>query len=53
VHAPIGLELHAETPREIALSILAEITAVRHGATAQPMRWLGTQAEAEAGGAAT
>jgi len=29
VHTPIGLDIHAETPREIALSILAEITAVR------------------------
>ncbi|MBW4435502.1 MAG: XdhC family protein [Pleurocapsa minor GSE-CHR-MK-17-07R] len=48
MHAPIGLELGAETPREIALSILAEITAVRRGASAQPMRWLGTRAEAEA-----
>jgi xanthine dehydrogenase accessory factor len=29
VHAPIGLDLGAETPAEIALAILAEITAVR------------------------
>jgi len=29
VHAPIGLQLGAETPEEIAVSILAEITKVR------------------------
>jgi len=29
VHAPIGLEIHAETPEEIAVSILAEIVKVR------------------------
>ena len=29
VHAPIGLDIHAETPEEIAISILAEIIQVR------------------------
>ena len=29
VHSPIGLELHAETPEEIAVSILGEIIAFR------------------------
>ncbi|MFC2068356.1 XdhC family protein [Chloroflexota bacterium] len=29
VHAPIGLEIYAETPQEIAISILAEIIMVR------------------------
>ena len=29
VHAPIGLEIHAQTPEEIAVSILAEIVTVR------------------------
>jgi len=29
VHAPIGLEIHAQTPEEIAISILAEIVKVR------------------------
>jgi len=30
IHSPIGLELNAETPKEIALSILSEITQLRH-----------------------
>ena len=38
VHSPIGLELEAESPREIALSILAEITMLRRGGTGLPMR---------------
>jgi xanthine dehydrogenase accessory factor len=29
VHAPIGLEIHAETPQEIAVSIMAEIIQVK------------------------
>jgi xanthine dehydrogenase accessory factor len=29
VHSPIGLELHAETPEEIAISIIAEIIMLR------------------------
>lgn len=38
VRAPIGLEIQAETPEEIAVSILAEITMVRRGGDGQPMR---------------
>jgi len=30
VHSPIGLELRAETPAEIAVSIMAQITMLRH-----------------------
>jgi len=30
VKSPIGLDIHAETPQEIAVSIMAEITAIRH-----------------------
>ena len=32
VHAPIGLEIYAQTPEEIALSIMAEIVKVRRSA---------------------
>ncbi len=38
LHAPIGLELQAETPQEIAVSILAEITMTRRGGDGRPMR---------------
>jgi xanthine dehydrogenase accessory factor len=31
MHAPIGLDIGAETPDEIAVSVVAEIIAVRHG----------------------
>lgn len=37
VRSPIGLELRAETPEEIAVSILAEIIAVRRGGDGAPM----------------
>ncbi len=37
VHAPIGLELNAETPEEIAVSIMAEIIMLRHGGNGKPM----------------
>ena len=46
IHVPIGLELEAETPREIALSILAEITMIRRGGTGAPMKWMGQATEA-------
>jgi xanthine dehydrogenase accessory factor len=38
VHAPIGLGLGAETPEEIAVSILAEIIMVRNGGSGKPMQ---------------
>ena len=47
VHAPIGLDIGAITPQEIAVSILAELIAVKHGRIAEPnvaalsMRWDG------------
>lgn len=37
VHAPIGLDLGAVTPAEIAISILAELIAVRHGRDVTPL----------------
>jgi xanthine dehydrogenase accessory factor len=47
VHAPIGLDIGAITPQEIAVSILAELIAVKHGKIAESnvaavsMRWEG------------
>jgi xanthine dehydrogenase accessory factor len=47
VHAPIGLDIGAITPQEIAVSILAELIAVKHGKLSDPnvepasMRWTG------------
>jgi len=37
VRAPIGLDIGAETPREIALSVLAEIQAALNGSSALPL----------------
>lgn len=38
VHAPIGLDIGAETPAEIATAIMAEIILVRRGGTGRPLR---------------
>jgi xanthine dehydrogenase accessory factor len=35
IHSPIGLELNAQTPEEIAISILSEIMMLRHGGTGE------------------
>jgi xanthine dehydrogenase accessory factor len=48
VYSPIGLELNAETPEEIAVSIMAEITMLRRGGDGRSMRWLGEVEAAEA-----
>lgn len=37
VHAPIGLDIGAVTPEEVALAIMAEIVAVRRGGTGSPL----------------
>ncbi|HBB86047.1 MAG TPA: hypothetical protein DC047_00355 [Blastocatellia bacterium] len=37
VHAPIGLDIGAVTPEEVALAILAEIVAVRRGGTGRSL----------------
>lgn len=46
IRAPIGLELNAETPREIAVSIMAEIISLERGGTGKPMQWIGTPEQA-------
>src|SRR5262245_821440 len=38
VHTPIGLDLGADAPAEIALAVLAELLAVRNGRDAIPLR---------------
>jgi len=48
VHAPMGLELNAETPEEIALSVLAEIVMQRRLGTGESMKWMGSPDEPEA-----
>ena len=47
VHAPIGLDIGAVTPQEIAVSILGELIAVKHGkAHAASMKWTPPQVAA-------
>ena len=38
IYAPMGLELRAETPEEIAVSIMAEIIMLRNGGTGKSMK---------------
>ncbi|MFE3288133.1 XdhC family protein, partial [Streptomyces sp. NPDC059233] len=37
LRSPIGLDLGGATPEETALSIAAELTAVRHGGSVRPL----------------
>jgi len=46
IHSPIGLELNAQTPEEIAVSILSEIMMLRHSGSGK--RLAGSQKEQEA-----
>jgi len=39
VHSPIGLDLGGGSPGEIAVSIVAELIAVRHRRTGKPMMY--------------
>jgi xanthine dehydrogenase accessory factor len=38
VHAPIGLDVNAETPEEIAVAVCAELVLARRGGTGRPLR---------------
>jgi xanthine/CO dehydrogenase XdhC/CoxF family maturation factor len=49
LHAPTGLDLGAESPETIALSVLAEIQKVRTSSTALPLRTVRAAREAIAG----
>lgn len=48
VHAPIGLDLGAETPDEIALSIAAEMLMLRKKGTGAPLKTMHTLVQEEA-----
>jgi xanthine dehydrogenase accessory factor len=45
MRAPIGIAIQAESPKEIAISIMAEVTMIRRGGKGHPMRWMGDESE--------
>ncbi len=45
IHAPVGLDIGAETPEEIAVAVAAELVKVRRGGTAASLRDLEDVAE--------
>jgi xanthine dehydrogenase accessory factor len=47
VHSPMGLELNAETPEEIAVSIMAEILMLKAKGTGKPMRMKPAEPQSE------
>ncbi|HEX5809317.1 MAG TPA: XdhC/CoxI family protein [Anaerolineales bacterium] len=49
VHSPMGLELNAETPEEIAVSIMAEILMIKDKGTGKPMKMKKAQPQTESG----
>ena len=51
LHAPVGLDLGAETPEEIALAILAEATAALHGRAGGRLRDSGGPIHGDSAGA--
>ena len=49
VHSPMGLELNAETPEEIAVSIMAEVLMLKDKGTGKPMRMKRNEPEEASG----
>ncbi|MBM4185100.1 MAG: hypothetical protein FJ207_12935 [Gemmatimonadetes bacterium] len=45
IHAPVGLDIGAETPEEIAVAVAAELVMVRRGGTGLPLRGVERVAE--------
>jgi xanthine dehydrogenase accessory factor len=38
IHAPVGLDVGAETPEEIAIAVAAELVMLRRGGTGVPLK---------------